>query len=372
MAPQSDGGTAIAQSAATIARLGGGPTVHERGRVDRGMGVIPISASGRVSLAASHRPRTALERLRWCGCHRRVQGLSAQTPTIPNTRKQASSQARSECRAPPAMPTQPPGARQRHGASASRRGCFTKVTDRKLFVIEPQEPRSASRQINRADPAEALRSSPDAPVYGGSPSRCCLAPMPLVCETASVRTGSEVGVDEGGCSPTRAKARCACRSSRITPAASTPATPAIAAKQGRGPVAHDAAVAGERSVAQVANTGSLGSRAASPAFVLAQAFAAPAFAWLPMSEDSGPGGAAEAAALVLATREFVAKRWRADGGGRQIGAAGVLHRRGGRAALAGSVSVGWWRSNSQLSPPRRQTSDPVGANSREAGRPALI
>ena len=32
--------------------------------------------------------------------------------------------------------------------------------------------------------------------------------------------------------------------------------------------------------AQLANTGSLGSRAASPAFVLAQAFAAPAFAWL--------------------------------------------------------------------------------------------
>ena len=33
-------------------------------------------------------------------------------------------------------------------------------------------------------------------------------------------------------------------------------------------------------VALVANTGSLGSRAASPAFVLAQAFAALAFAWL--------------------------------------------------------------------------------------------
>ena len=28
------------------------------------------------------------------------------------------------------------------------------------------------------------------------------------------QTGSEVGVDEGGCSPTRARARCACRSSR--------------------------------------------------------------------------------------------------------------------------------------------------------------
>ena len=47
-----------------------------------------------------------------------------------------------------------------------------------------------------------------------------------------VRTGSEVGVDESGCSPTRARPRCACRSSRIRPAAGTPATPAIAAKEG--------------------------------------------------------------------------------------------------------------------------------------------
>jgi hypothetical protein len=47
-----------------------------------------------------------------------------------------------------------------------------------------------------------------------------------------VRTGSEVGLDEGGCSPTRARARCACRSSRIESAASTPATLAIAAKEG--------------------------------------------------------------------------------------------------------------------------------------------
>ena len=39
-------------------------------------------------------------------------------------------------------------------------------------------------------------------------------------------------VDEGGRSPTRARARCACRSSRIRPAASTPATPAVATKEG--------------------------------------------------------------------------------------------------------------------------------------------
>ena len=46
--------------------------------------------------------------------------------------------------------------------------------------------------------------------------------------------------------------------------------------------------------------------------------------------------------------------WLTVEGGRH-GAVGVRHRRGGRAALAVSVSVGWWRSNSQLSPPRRQT-----------------
>jgi len=38
-----------------------------------------------------------------------------------------------------------------------------------------------------------------------------------------------------GCSPTRARARCACRSSRIRPAASTPATPAIALGKGGQP-----------------------------------------------------------------------------------------------------------------------------------------
>ena len=47
-----------------------------------------------------------------------------------------------------------------------------------------------------------------------------------------VRTGSDVGFHECGCSPTRARARCACGLSPIRPAASTPATPAIATKEG--------------------------------------------------------------------------------------------------------------------------------------------
>jgi hypothetical protein len=59
-----------------------------------------------------------------------------------------------------------------------------------------------------------------------------------------------------------------------------------------------------------------------------------------------------ACALVVATRAFVA-----NGGVRASPAVGVLHRRGGRAASAVSVSAGWWCSNSQLSPPRRKTSE---------------
>ena len=102
-------------------------------------------------------------------------------------------------------------------AAPTRRGCFTKVTDRKLFVIEPRERRSASRQINRADPAEALRSAPDAPVYAGSPSRCCLAPMPLVCETASVRSESLERLDQApGSSRIPSKQRCAPASRMVT------------------------------------------------------------------------------------------------------------------------------------------------------------
>ena len=49
--------------------------------------------------------------------------------------------------------------------------------------------------------------------------------------------------------------------------------------------------------------------------------------------------------------------------GRQIGAAGVLHRRGGRAAVAAVAGVGWSRSMSSLvttppaSAPRGSSSD---------------
>ena len=80
-----------------------------------------------------------------------------------------------------------PGRRRAPGVDG---GCFVKVTDRKLFVIERQEHHPAPRQISLADPAEALRSSPDASLFRWPPSRCCLAPIPLVCETASTTAGS--------------------------------------------------------------------------------------------------------------------------------------------------------------------------------------
>ena len=57
-------------------------------------------------------------------------------------------------------------------------------------------------------------------------------------------------------------------------------------------------------------------------------------AWLLLSGCRSPGDAGEAAALVLATRAVVAN----GAARRSIGAARVLHRRGGRVAMA--VSVG--------------------------------
>jgi hypothetical protein len=81
------------------------------------------------------------------------------------------------------------------------------------------------RRAGPATPSGGTRWS--SPRSSALPTRSSL-PSVLVL----VRRGSEVGVDEGGCSPTRARARCACRLSRIRPAASTPATPATAAKEG--------------------------------------------------------------------------------------------------------------------------------------------
>lgn len=60
-----------------------------------------------------------------------------------------------------------------------------------------------------------------------------------------VLSSRDTGAHAGGCSATRAAARCACRSKRIELPASTSATPATAAKQGCGPAAHEAGVAGD-------------------------------------------------------------------------------------------------------------------------------
>ncbi len=60
-----------------------------------------------------------------------------------------------------------------------------------------------------------------------------------------VPSGSDAAHDVGGCSVTRAAARCACTSPRIGLPASTSPARAIAAKQVRGPLAHDAGVDGD-------------------------------------------------------------------------------------------------------------------------------
>jgi hypothetical protein len=85
-----------------------------------------------------------------------------------------------------------------------------------------------------------------------------------------VQTGSEVGADEGGCSPTRARARCACSSSRIRPAASTPATPAIAAKEGSRCGGHDARSSRGWRCALLATSRYVAMRGSRPAFVSAR------------------------------------------------------------------------------------------------------
>ena len=105
---------------------------------------------------------------------------------------------------PNATPRRGAASRERHAQQAAG------GTEPELRPIEPVAHARDDKQVSREASGRMLAS------------------RPLV-----VRTGSEVGVDEGGCSPTRARARCACRSSRIRPAASKPATPAIAAKQAR-------------------------------------------------------------------------------------------------------------------------------------------
>jgi hypothetical protein len=167
-----------------------------------------------------------------------------------------------------------------------------------------------------------------------------------------VRTGSEVGVDEGGCSPTRARARCACRSSRIRPAASTPAAPAIAAKEGRGRVAHDAGWPATRSIAQVARSTSLVAERERPELSAKRGKPARSAALQSRQSESRHWREIKVLALpVLSTVpglglrcpsraegrsracSFSAQNWRAG-----VGRCGELIRRGGRLAVSRSFS----------------------------------
>jgi hypothetical protein len=118
--------------------------------------------------------------------------------------------------------------------------------------------------------------------------------------------------------------RRACRLSRIRPASSTPATPAIAAKQVRGTAARDAGVADEATVVQVARSRNLVVFRQRPALLLARVRGwdptpanCPRTAWLEYASVNASGGvrgltspqAVTAAAPRLADHWA---RWRGD------------------------------------------------------------
>ena len=85
-----------------------------------------------------------------------------------------------------------------------------------------------------------------------------------------VRTGSEVGVDEGGCSPTRATAGRGCRSSRIRPAASTRRLPQSRQRRAAGVADHDAGPSRAWRCAPLATSTSLVKAGSTPAFMFAR------------------------------------------------------------------------------------------------------
>ena len=98
------------------------------------------------------------------------------------------------------------------GAIRGARGRFPRNSGQRF--VGPPLARPNEREVSGAASFRIV-PRPQKPAFGvGAHSRL-------------VQTGTEVGADEGGCSPMRARARCACRLSRISPGVSTPATPAI-------------------------------------------------------------------------------------------------------------------------------------------------
>jgi hypothetical protein len=115
----------------------------------------------------------------------------------------------------------PPGDRKGRGARALENDCCGREAD---AILGERQRRHGARGGCRARARTAAFS------YASSSSR---RPDRDAAEwSSSSHSDNEVGVVAGGCSATRATARCACRSSRIRPAASASATPATAAKQG--------------------------------------------------------------------------------------------------------------------------------------------
>ena len=98
-----------------------------------------------------------------------------------------------------------------------------------------------------------------------------------------VRTGSEVGVDEGGCSPTRARARCACRPSRISRQQTHRCLPQSRQRRAAGVADHDAGRSRAWRCAPLAISVTLVKAGSSRAFAVARVSRANADAWLRLS-----------------------------------------------------------------------------------------
>ena len=120
------------------------------------------------------------------------------------------------------------------------------------------------------------------------PGVAVISSLPAHALLPIVRSGSETDVDGGGCSATRAVARCACRSRRIGSPASTSTTPATAAKHGRGPVARMPGVVGDAVGCASGEFVTSGRPRARPALVPARVLVGSLPGWLQLFDGSQP------------------------------------------------------------------------------------
>ena len=92
-----------------------------------------------------------------------------------------------------------------------------------LISLAERRPRACSVETQKSG-----SSTTSARWTPASPGSASVSPPGRRLLLRFVRSGSETGVDAGGCSATRAVARCACRSRRIGPPAGASTTPATA------------------------------------------------------------------------------------------------------------------------------------------------